>query len=237
MIKKIGLTIGMSVLLTLSAGAQEAPVNAIRDIRQNVTENVKTLREGVKVDIQAKRDTLKKDIEMRREEAKKQVEAKKLEFKEKAKQIRDEKKKQLAERLDENMRKLNERMTNHFVQVVDKIEAVLGRVKSRMDKAVARGLNVDTVKAAVIDAEKAITAAREAIKVQAAKVYAVALTDADENLKTDFAKVRQQLHADLKVVRDSVKAAHDAVRKVAVALAQISKVDEEPAPAPAPVNP
>ena len=233
MIKKIVLTIGMSVLLALSAGAQEAPVNAIRDIRQNVAENVKTSREGVKVDVQAKRDTLKKDIEMRREEARKQVEVKKLEFKEKANQIRDEKKKQLAERLDENMRKLNERMTNHFVQVVDKIEAVLSRVKNRMDKAVVRGLNVDAVKAAVTEAEKAITAAREAIKAQAAKVYAVTLTDADENLKTDFAKVRQQLHADLKVVRDSVKAAHDAVRKVAVALAQIPKVDEEPAPAPA----
>lgn len=159
-----------------------------------------------------------------------QIEAKKAELQAKLQSIQDEQKKQAVERIYTQANKLNERMAEHFTNVLDQIDTMLDRVESRMSKAEANGLDIATVTPEITNAENAIAAARAAVATQAEKVYAVQITGNETALRSDVGKTRQALHGDLVAVREKVKAARDAVRKTAVALAQIPRVDEVEVP-------
>ncbi len=71
-------------------------------------------------------------------------------------------------------------------------------------------------------------AARAAIEAQAGKTYSISVTT-EQKLKEAAEAARKALHDDLNKVKEAVKAAHEAVRKAAVALAQIPRVDEDAA--------
>ena len=99
------------------------------------------------------------------------------------------------------------------------------KIGPRTDRAEDRGVDVAAVRAAIEAANTAIAASRSAIEVQAAKTYVIEITG-EETLKMNVGKARQALHADLAAVRETVKAAHGAVKKTAVTLAQIPRIDE-----------
>ena len=161
-----------------------------------------------------------------REEMRSQIEAKRAELQARMATIRDERKKQVVERIYTQTNKLNERMTGHFTAVLDQIDKMLDRVESRASKGEANGLDVSTVTPEITSAQDAIAASRAAVATQAENVYAVQITGGETTLRSDAGKTRQALHEDLVAVRDTVKAARDAVRMAAVALAQIPRVDE-----------
>lgn len=165
-----------------------------------------------------------------RQEMKSQIEVKRAELRAKLNNIRDERKKQTVEHIYTAANKLNERMTDHFTNVLDQIDEMLDRVESRTSKAETNGLDVSTVKPEITNAQNAIAAARAAVETQAEKVYAVQTTGNETTLRSEVGKTRQALHEDLTAVHDMVKAARDAVRKAAVTLAQIPRVDEVEAP-------
>jgi hypothetical protein len=160
------------------------------------------------------------------EETQSRIEAKRTELQAKLQGIRDERKKAAVERIQASANKLNERMTDHFTNVLDQIDEMLHRVESRASKAEANSLDISAVTVEIANAQGAITDTREAVEAQAGKVYAVLITGSETTLRSDAGATRQALHADLTAVRDMVKAARDATRKAAVALAQIPRVDE-----------
>ena len=164
--------------------------------------------------------------EQMRQERQSQIEAKRAELQARMTTIRDERKKQAVERIYTQVNKLNERMTGHFTNVLDQIDEMLDRVENRMSKAEANGLDVSTVTPEIANAEAVIALARASVQTQAAKVYAVQTTGDETTLRSEVGKTRQALHADLTAVREKVKAARDAVRKAAVALAQIPRANE-----------
>ena len=166
----------------------------------------------------------------KREEMKTQIEAKKAELQAKLQGIRDERKKQTVERIFTKVNALNERVTNHFTNVLNQIDEMLNRVNSRAGKGEINGLNVSAAKIEITNAQNAITAARDAVKTQAGKVYSVQTTGNETTLKSDVGNTRHALHEDLVAAREKVKAARDAVRKAAVALAQIPRVNEVEVP-------
>lgn len=148
-------------------------------------------------------------------------------------QTRQERQSQIEAKRPELQAKLNninERVTGHFTDVLNQIDKMLDRVKTRASKAEANGLNVSTVNAEITNAQNAITAARAAVATQAGKVYTVQTTGNETTFRSDVGKTRQALHQDLVAARDTVKAARDAVRKAAVTLAQIPRVDEVEVP-------
>ena len=104
------------------------------------------------------------------------------------------------------------------MDVLSQIREVLGRIGERLTKIEARGVNVAEVKTAIDAANRAIVAAEEAVKAQAAKSYPINVTT-DANLRADVASAREAFNKDIRVVRDLVQAAREAVRKAAVALA------------------
>ena len=165
-------------------------------------------------------------IREKREEMKTQIEALKEQLRKRLKERISERKRAIVERVYERINALNEIMTNHYLDILDHLEKVLERIESRTAKAKLNGRDVTQVEAAIEKAHQAINTAREAVKVQAEKIYQPPEITSEENLRLDVGKLRQQLHNDLKSVEKLVKEARDAVRQAAVALAQIPGVDE-----------
>jgi DNA repair exonuclease SbcCD ATPase subunit len=249
------ISLALSALLALPVGAQ-VPAG-VRDEVKNARENIRVQRQEAKealksrldaareelknkteearTQFEVKREQFKQEFEMKREEVRKMMEAEKAALKDRLAKIKDEKKRQAVERIANQIAELNTRRLDHFSAVLEKLEKALERIVSRIEKAAARGLDVSSPKAEVEKAKTAIVAARAAINAQAGKVYTVLTpTSTESGLKREVGNVRQLLHADLKKVEEAVRAARDAVRKVATTLAQVRGIDEEPSPAGGP---
>jgi len=203
---------------------------------QNILDEVKQKAGMTKEEFGAKRAELKNlmeqkqtelrsQIETKREQLKSQIEAKRAELKTRLVKIKDENKRQIVERIHNQVIELNKRMTDHFLNVLEKLEKILERISSRTAKAEANGQDINAVKAAITEATNAIVASRTAIQNQATKIY-VPTINTENTLKTDVGKIRQALYNDLMAVQKTVKAVQEAVRKAATTLAQIPKVDE-----------
>lgn len=207
-----------------------------KEVRQNVREEVKQNRETIKQEFEAKRkeaknlleskkEEFKNRIEAKREEVKLKIETQKEELKAKLVKIKDERKKQVVERVYNQINELNKRRLDHFSAVLEKLEKSLDRISNRAAKAEANGVDIATVKTAITEATNAISASRTAIANQAGKVYAL-VVNTEDSLKIDIGKIRRAFHDDLTGVEETVKTAREAVRKAAVVLAQIPKINE-----------
>lgn len=198
----------------------------IREKNRISTQEFQQNREEIKKLIEQNRIELQNQIQNKREEMKTKIEALKEQLKARLKGKISEQKQEIVERIYERIGNLNERITNHYLDVLGNLEKVLERVESRAAKAKLNGKDVTQVEAAIEKAHQAINTAREAVKVQANKVYQPPEITTEKNLKLDVGKLRQQLHNDLKAVEKLVKDARDTVRQAAVKLAQIPNVDE-----------
>lgn len=207
------LSVFISLVFMLSASAH--------GVDKNVTQRAQN--------VQQKRDQVRQNVQQKREELQGRIQQKRDQLKQRLQKVKDERKREVVERVDRRLDEFNENRVNHFLDVLDKLNEVLARIVSRADKAAARGLDVSAVRTAVTDAEKALKAARDAVQVQAGKTYTVVTATTTENqLKSDVGRARDAVHSDIKKLFGLVKAARDAVHKVAVTLAQIPRVNEEP---------
>jgi hypothetical protein len=185
--------------------------------------------------IQAAREEFRKTLEAKRMELQKNVQARREALKTRLQNIKDERKKAAVERIDKNMAELNARMTAHYASALDQIDAVLLRIVARTDKAQADGKDVSTVRSAITAAQGAISAARAAVVSQTGETYSMSIRT-EATLKDDVGGTRQALHDDLVRTRGLVKDAREAVRKVAVALAQIPGIGSGSSSTPTTTN-
>lgn len=198
----------------------------VKDKRVELREEIKVKREAMHAEQKVKKEQFQTELKARREEFKTKREEEKAKLKERLAQIKDERKKQAVEKIDAQLHALNERMLGHFSNVLDKLGAMLLRVKSHTDKAEQKGLQVEAVRGAILQAETMIAISRSAVAAQAGKTY-TAVVSSEETLRLEVGAVRKALHDDLAAVRATVQAAQKALRAAAVQLAQIPKVDEE----------
>jgi len=175
--------------------------------------------------LQERRDVFKQQLEQIRSSVKNRVEQYRQELKNRLKQIKDERKRQIVERVYNNINELNKRLTDHFTNVVDKLDQILEKITSRTDKAAANSRDVSGVRTKINNAKNALASARTTIKIQADRVYTLNIST-ESALKLDVGQARQTFHADIVKVRQVVKAARDAIHEAAVTLAQIPKIDE-----------
>ncbi|MBI1838923.1 MAG: hypothetical protein HYR95_01300 [Candidatus Colwellbacteria bacterium] len=208
-----------------------------RDAKDTRKEDVKNAREDVKMKIQEERDAFKKRMDEARLDMKAKAQERRDVLKTQLEKVKDERKRAVVQKVDASLDDLNKRVTAQLSNVLDKLGVVLGKISSRADKAQANGLDIVTVKAAIEAAHAAIVSAQSAVQAQSVKTYPITI-NSDATLRIEVNKVRRALHDDLKKVRESVKAAHDAVRRAAVSLAKIHGVDDEKRePAPVPTTP
>lgn len=135
--------------------------------------------------------------------------------------IRDANKVRLVEKIDGSVADLNKRTTDHYLNVLDQINSVLTRVIAKTDKVQTEGKDVAVVRAKITLAQTAIASAKTKVQAQAAKTYTINVTT-DATLKRAVQTVRKALHDDLVLVRDAVRAAHEAVKQAIVALANLA---------------
>jgi chromosome segregation ATPase len=113
--------------------------------------------------------------------------------------IKNTHKKALAEKIDQKMTNLNQRRTEQMTEHLQKLAAILNRLKNK-----APDLQE------IVDAEKAITTAQAAITAQAAKTYTAQITT-ETNLRANLGTQVKALETDLKSVRQLVQTAHQTV--------------------------
>lgn len=223
---------------------QERVRDEVRQLRQNFLEDadlrnatrqeIEKRKEDFRVLAEQKREEFRVRVEEARERVKQEIERKREEFKQRLQQILDEQKQKIAERIDRQLNELNQRLLNHFSEVLEKLEKVLINIISRTDKAEANGWDVSAVRTMITAAEEAIDAARTAIEEQAARNYTPEITGEEDRLRVEVGQARQALHSDIVAVRNLVRSAYEAVRRVATTLAQIPRVDELEAPGETP---
>lgn len=238
MIKKLLFALALSAV-ALPAVAQEsnvqsgvlAPVKAV-EVRALGREDVRAVRGGAKEKVAAVRE----EIKIKRDEAKENVAEKRAEMKERLVKVRDEKKRNALQRIEKEFARLNIHITGRLDKALSQIDRVLVRVNERVAKMKDAGRDVSSVALKVDAATAAITKAKDAVKAQAAKAYELAIAD-EAMLRDDVKALRESLRNDLKAVRDLVKVARAAVHDVAVALAQIPKLEPVKNDAAAPVVP
>ncbi len=241
MVKKL-LVLGVGLFFASSAFAQtparrimgdEIPVRVEKPkFNQSPTSSVgpkKTFeeqKEALKSAFEEKKQEFKQALEEKRNEMKTQIEAKRTELKKRLEVIKDENKKQIIERAGTELNKINERRTNHFSEILEHLDKVLLNISNRANKAESRGLGVSVARAAILNAENTIEVSRAAVKTQAAKVYTISVST-ESALRSDANQAKKALRDDLMNVQEAVKLAHEAVKKAAVALAQIPRVDDD----------
>ena len=185
-----------------------------------------------------------KNLEKIREQAKVNVQEAREKVQKKVAEIRDEQKQKLAGQIVNQLEHLNKVWTDHFTNVLNRLDAVLQKIKTRADKASSNGQDVIAVNTAVQTAETAISNARGAVEAQAKKIYAVDTTTVNigvasttsatgqtqiiKNLKAQFKTVGDQLKKDLFVLRDGlIKDSRTAVQNALQALNKVPKVNED----------
>ena len=247
------LRVGGSASIAL---AKESPAPSVREVNPANRRPIKGITAEVKGEIKNLRDATKEELQIRKEEfktqagqrqeefqtrleeirakAKEEIEIKRAELKERLQKIKDEQKKKIVENIERQLNALNEKMMNHFSNVLDKLEKGLVNIKSRVDKAEARGWDVSAVRAMIVAAEEAIAAARAAIEAQSEKIYTPVISGEEEKLRVEVGQARQSLHNDIAAVKELVRLAFEAVRRVAVTLAQVPRIDEDVSPSPTP---
>jgi Skp family chaperone for outer membrane proteins len=200
-----------------------------RPLELNVRQAIEQKREELGKIIEAKRADFKEQMDARKTEIKDRIAAQKEELKKKLNAIKDTKKKELVQNLDTKFTEVNNRQLDGMTQTLNQLENVLKNIGIRADKAESNGKDVSLVRNAAVEAETAITTARNAILTQSAKTYPINITT-ETALKNNVDDVRKSLQADLEAVRALVKTAHELTRKSATLLMQIPNVN---APAPA----
>lgn len=196
--------------------------------------------EGIKQQIQLQREEFEKKLEAQKEAFKQSMQQKKEELSEKREalqgdlrtrldSLKDEKKKDLVLRINEQLARVHDRVLDNLTKSLASIEDVLKRVSVRADVLQGQGRDVSAVRSTIVTAQTAIEKARAAIQEQSGKTYVITF-DSENALKNVVGKIRSQMERDLKVVRDFVHKAREAVRASVQALHAVGGVLTTPAP-------
>ena len=141
-------------------------------------------------------------------------------FQDKLKSISDDTKRKSIEDINEHVAHINKRYTTMLSNVLSKYEAILKRIISKTSDLAKSGKNTATIDADITDAEFAIDEAESIISKQADTDYTIAITS-ESTLKQSVLETRAHLHADLKLAREAVQRAHDAIKIAAQTLQDV----------------
>lgn len=221
----------------------KAVSTAQKEVREAAKARLETEREDAKQRVETAREEAKTRIEAVREEAKTRVEAKREKAAQRVAEIQDKTKQKLAEKLANQFERLNKTWTDHFMNLLDRYDEIVLKMRSRASAAAGNGRDVTAADAAIQLAETAIGTARTAVVAQAAKTYALDTTTINmtaatttpsgqgelmKGLRTAFNDLHKTLFKDLFALRDgSMRDARAAVQNALQELGKVPKVDDD----------
>ncbi|OGG93147.1 hypothetical protein A2609_02600 [Candidatus Kaiserbacteria bacterium RIFOXYD1_FULL_47_14] len=181
---------------------------------KNARERIKAVREEVQTRITAQRQ---------------KVEQRMSEIKDKVKQVQ-------AEKISKQFENLNSNWTDHFMNLLDRYDAIVQKIQDRATIATENGKDITTVTTAIQTAKTAIANARTAVTVQVGKSYTPTVADTAtptqestiKELRLSFQNLHSFLFNDLFALRDGpMKSAREAVQSALKSLGAIPGVDDD----------
>ena len=187
-------------------------------------------------------DKSKERVQQLREEMQEKIKERREKIQQKIAEIKDKQKQELANKINNQLSRVNEVWTDHFSNVLGRLDEIMQKIETRTEKASANGEDVSKTKFAIQNAIDKISVARTAVTNQAQKTYVADTSSITGNTSTNegqinlmnklreqFKQLRDQLFSDLKGLRDgSVKDARTAVQDALKELSKVPKVNEEP---------
>jgi DNA repair exonuclease SbcCD ATPase subunit len=204
----------------VSVSSTKADLAQVRELRQEEIKKLQDKRATVQADWQKKQDALKEQLKAKQIEAQKKIEANRETLKAKLEKVKDENRKKIVENVNEQMISLNQKATEQFSNTLERLGAVVVKLKTRADRGTTLGIDVTAAKAAITKAETAIATAQTAVKTQSGKTYTITITE-DATLHTDLTKTKDALRKDVNAVQELVKTAKDAVQAILPLLATV----------------
>lgn len=163
-----------------------------------------------------------KDISQNRAQNKKDVvQQKREEFKTRLQTIRNEKKKAVVERIDTKIANTNEVHTVRFTSILLKLQSILDRVSQKASEAKANGKDTTALDSSIVSAQAAIDSAKAAVSAQAAKTYAIQISD-EATLRNSVGTTTSQFRKDLRDVHKAIVEAKQAVQNAVRELAKVA---------------
>lgn len=164
-------------------------------------------------------DSFRQEIKTRVQERRQERQENREEFRAQIQTIRDERKREIVEKLNDKLSSVNERATDHWVEVLEKLEGIVARIDTKAQDLEGEGIDISQVEAAITVANNAIATAQSAVSSQAGKTYEITITD-ENNLRGQVGPTVSGLHQDLRHVHQTVVAAKQAVMQAAMELAK-----------------
>ncbi|MBI2019359.1 hypothetical protein HYS95_01660 [Candidatus Daviesbacteria bacterium] len=186
---------GLSILATLAAPALAVDATTSSAVKRNALQKAISIREKTDEKIA----TIQDKIASRAASLKARLE-----------QFKDQKKAAIAERVNINLNKINQNQTAQMQKHLGVISNVLDKLEARVNQGTPDVKDPATARAAIADARSAIASASAAVTEQTQKDYTITVTS-EAKVRTDAQVQRQQLHGDLKAVRQQVITAKQSV--------------------------
>lgn len=152
---------------------------------------------------------------------KEDAQQKREEFKTRLQTIRNERKKAAVERIDTKIANTNEVHTVRFTSILVKLQSILDRVSQKAQEAKANGKDTAVLDSSIVSAQAAIDSAKAAVSAQAAKTYAIQISD-EATLRNSVGATTSQFKKDLRDVHKAIVEAKQAVQKAVSELARIA---------------
>jgi len=227
MVKISKALIGICAIFLIATviSAQNVPTTGAREKER---QEVQVRKEGATSSIQKRLKNTREFLEQKRLEIQNKIQAQKEILTKRLQKISEQKKK-IVERVYERINDLNKRITDHYLDVLEKLTNVLGKIENRATKFKAQGADTGEVEKCVENAKSKIEKAKDAVLAQAQKVYSAPQITTEKNLKLNVGVIRNQLHNDLKTVEKSVKDAKVSVQNCAILLGKVDETKQKPA--------
>src|SRR3989344_114570 len=170
-------------LVMVSGGFVIAQTDALNNVGENIQikrENIQNIKEVQKARLKNLKEEAKQRAEKEkarikdlREKAESRVKEMRQKVQEKIARIKDAKKQEAATKITNQLERVNKVWTEHFSNVLDRLDAILQKITSRTQKAKENGKDVAAVESAIQKAQVAIKTARDAVALQAQKSYVI----------------------------------------------------------------
>jgi hypothetical protein len=215
------------------AVAQEREMNTNRNENKAQAGLVTSMAQGQTAEAVRERvQTLRQETQTTMATQRERVTQRVAEIKDKVRQVR-------AQKLSGQFDNLNATWTDHFMNLLDRYEAIVQKIQTRADIAAGTGKDVTAVTAAIQTAKTAISDARAEVTTQVAKTYTPTVADSEEtttqadqeviikNLRESFQNLHSTLFNDLFALRDgAMKNTRTAVQSALQSLSAIPGVDD-----------
>ena len=154
--------------------------------------------------LKEERIRLQEDYKLFREEKQQEIKQKKEELQTRLREMNSEGQTVAIENINNHLETLNQRWVNHWNNVLSRLVQILGKLENRNQD------DNQKINSAIESANTAINEAQSAVNDQAAAVYVVEI-EANENLGQAVRRTVSLLKNDLKLTRQKVQNARDAV--------------------------